>query len=395
VTALIPRELHFAACTMPMVFPHLFVAARFCSSTETVEYHPSALESQWLKGAAGSICKLAVSQREASQQWLQFAKRAASTTSGQAPRWSAAGIANRSELTFHTLLPVEPTASERPLLSRFIRHGSSSRQSPKNHRSAEFIEPLTGIGRHPLTKLCEYNPHHSIGRGNLYDADFLFDISYLVLDNHCGADGRRDPRARCSAWSRNLFYDLGCSVFDDGEPLHLASGSGSGPSLPIFTRLYERRCIDFDAIYAWEAKAVDGPSWWKNAPLKMRAKLHFINAPIEELPSTQAPQWSGHRASFLALLNETASPDDFVAIKVDIEGQAGGPELPIVRAIAEQPELTRLVDEIFFEYHYYFDGIDFGWGPNIKALKEHQNVDAALQLMHQLRHAGVRSHFWI
>jgi hypothetical protein len=106
-------------------------------------------------------------------------------------------------------------------------------------------------------------------------------------------------------------------------------------------------------------------------------------------------KWAGNVDSFLALLNETARPSDFVAIKVDIEGQAGGPELPIVRAIAEQPELNRLVDEIFFEYHYYFDGIDFGWGANKKAMKEGNNVDAALALMHKLRLAGIRSHFWI
>jgi len=68
----------------------------------------------------------------------------------------------------------------------------------------------------------------------------------------------------------------------------------------------------------------------------------------------------------------------------------------IAEAIADRPELTRLVDEFYFEYHFWFDNINFAWGP-IK----HPNitggptVDSALRLMSRLRAAGVRAHFWI
>ena len=51
--------------------------------------------------------------------------------------------------------------------------------------------------------------------------------------------------------------------------------------------------------------------------------------------------------SFLRLLLATASVEDFVVVKVDIDG---GPELAIVEAIAERPELARLVDELYFEF---------------------------------------------
>ena len=42
-----------------------------------------------------------------------------------------------------------------------------------------------------------------------------------------------------------------------------------------------------------------------------------------------------------------------MVVKIDIHG---GKEMQIVHVIANCPELADLVDEIFFEYHFYFDG---------------------------------------
>lgn len=112
------------------------------------------------------------------------------------------------------------------------------------------------------------------------------------------------------------------------------------------------------------------------------------------------PSWLQNPGNFLAMLNETARPSDFVALKVDIEGQQGSAELEVVRAIAETPQLAKLVDEVFFEYHFWFDGLDFGWVPKDdrreqKKLLAQGNVDDALRLLRQLREKGIRSHFWI
>ena len=58
------------------------------------------------------------------------------------------------------------------------------------------------------------------------------------------------------------------------------------------------------------------------------------------------------------------------------------------------------IDELYFEYHYYFDGHDFGWhGEGTrqahKGLGTQGDVDTALGLMHRLRELGIRAHFWI
>lgn len=51
--------------------------------------------------------------------------------------------------------------------------------------------------------------------------------------------------------------------------------------------------------------------------------------------------------------------DDYVVVKVDIEG---GPELNIVESIAHIPELSQLVDELYFEYHFRFWEVPHPWG---------------------------------
>ena len=60
------------------------------------------------------------------------------------------------------------------------------------------------------------------------------------------------------------------------------------------------------------------------------------------------------RGSFLRLLKSTVSVDDYVVLKVDIDH---GPELQIVESIAHIPELSELVDELYFEYHFKFSDV--------------------------------------
>ena len=81
-----------------------------------------------------------------------------------------------------------------------------------------------------------------------------------------------------------------------------------------------------------------------------------------------------------------------VILKLDIDG---GPELEIAEAIGARSDLQALVDEIFFEYHFWFDDLDFGWGNQRNVRRQVGVVDDALRLMLKLRNSGVRSHFWI
>ena len=118
---------------------------------------------------------------------------------------------------------------------------------------------------------------------------------------------------------------------------------------------------------------------------------------------------SGEPSSFLQMLYTLTRPDDFVVVKVDMDG---GPEQQVVRAISEVPELASRVDELFFEIHFYDDKLPMPWdgyatlppppppssGGSARSDSRQPragSIDAALRLLKALRLAGVRSHFWV
>ncbi|KAL1524952.1 hypothetical protein AB1Y20_019828 [Prymnesium parvum] len=335
-------------------------------STDQFSYESGSGERPWLRGSsAGHICHigLSVAQVNAARHWLAYA----SDSTGRARA---------------------PTDAEDRALSHFhCRDGRT-----------EVIEPLSGVARHPLAQFmnpfecerrylsgcsqCARNQHNRTAGRNLpaHYVDLFrhdrMDISYLVLQNHCGRP-RHD--------GRNLLYDLGCGNYSraDGKAVDLTRGQGLGPSIPLFNALYERNCIVFDRIFAWEYIKYDPQVWWSDVPASVRGKLHFYNVPVDKEPSSSP-------GSFIQLLKTTATAQDFVAIKLDIDH----PEIEqsIIEQIMSDPVVANLVDEVFIEIHFYFDGIDFGWGAH--ASQQH-SVDDALSIMHRLRQLGIRAHFWI
>ena len=51
-----------------------------------------------------------------------------------------------------------------------------------------------------------------------------------------------------------------------------------------------------------------------------------------------------------------------------------------------------LAFSVDFEYHFFYDGLNFGWDDH---LVKNSSVDTAIALMQQFRRLGIRSHFWI
>ena len=148
-----------------------------------------------------------------------------------------------------------------------------------------------------------------------------------------GEGARRGPGGAAPC-GRNLFYDLGCTVYGKPMPPGAIPSSGRAPSIQFFERMYERNCIVFDRIWAWEAIPYDAASWWRPVPLHVRTKLHFYNLPVNA-------KWDSD-ASALRTIHATARPEDFVVVKVDIDG-SGPVELEIVKAIADNypPEIVQ------------------------------------------------------
>ena len=213
------------------------------------------------------------------------------------------------------------------------------------------IEPLTGIGRHPFAAVgCGHSYGHNID---------IFDISYIVLYNNCG----RDSSAKA------YLYDMGCSVYKHNT----IQASAGGSSIPVFMNRYKSMCISFTKIFGWEPKNYS--NWWADVPRDVAPLIEFHNERVTA-------------EKFKSRLLER-STEDFVVVKLDIDNLIN--EMSIIKVIEHH---SHLIDEFFFEYHYFFDGMDFGWGKSSK-FKHVHNVTSAFTLMQKLRKKGIRAHFWV
>ena len=335
-------------------------------------YHASAVEQAWFShNAAGRLCQLAKMQRGAIAPWLDYNQRAALGQSAESPR-----------------------PNELDVLSYWQLPGGRT----------EYIEPLTGMARHPLVvggycgaSLRNGSRENSSQRAIPVASPYTFNVSHIVFANACA------EHRRCKG-GRKLFFDLGWGRFAFGKDDSVAAraklsqkmevGSGTGGSLPLFMNTYARYCGSshrpshiFDTIHAWEAapvapehmaKVLRNNSVFGNMVAKRALHLHNVPVVIG----------GGGEGDFLRRLTADTRKEDFVAVKVDIDG---GPEMEIVRKIADTPELAELIDELFFECHFKFDGLDFGWGSSPGMA----TVDECLAVMFQLRAKGIRAHFWV
>lgn len=115
-------------------------------------------------------------------------------------------------------------------------------------------------------------------------------------------------------------------------------------------------------------------------PADIKPKLQFMNVPV-----------SGDRAhenSPLRFLKDVARPEDFVAIKVDIDNNEI--EKQIMGPMLDDENMRSLVDEVFFEYHFQSAWMrTVGWGDT-----QESSLKGALTWFQAFRHAGIRIHFW-
>lgn len=211
------------------------------------------------------------------------------------------------------------------------------------------IEPLTGIGRHPFSK---------VGCG--FRETSVFDTSYLILDSHCMQSHHK----------RAILFDMGCASF---KSMQTTTASSFGDSIPLLMNMYKRSCIAFDNIWAWESRKYK--NWWEHVPKSLQPKISFFNEDVN--------------ASKFETALLTTSVLDYVVVKLDIDNTEI--ELTIIDVIIKH---NKLVDELFFEYHYYFDGLNFGWGEQ-EDIKDRHNARTAVNLMAKLRNMGIRAHFWV
>jgi hypothetical protein len=302
-------------------------SASLAAATAGVRYLPSSLENVWYgERMRGQICETAASSAQlvGAKLWVAYSGRAQQAMGER----------------------VTPTADEARVLSRFVTADVGQRAA--SAARDEYIEPLTGIARHPfapvgckpsLSSLLAHADSSQVNAARAFDG--LYDTSYLIPANRCphraeshhptptanasdvnsdanlvesgssvspSASPRRPPEHH---HERSYFFDLGCShpgmwVRPNATSAHAppppppeggAHPSASKteqlryeqlegiawPSLPFFYDLYERSCITFERIFAWEATPYAAPDWWRHVPID--GSHSALSLPLPSVPS--------------------------------------------------------------------------------------------------------------
>ena len=232
------------------------------------------------------------------------------------------------------------------------------------------IEPLAVALRHP--KFPCWVPKPRVVRGQLHSnaRPLLFSTDWLVFV----------PPHLVGPPRRSYFFDLGSTYYDEGV-------NGKADSLRDFLRKYRLLSgVEFDEIFAWEAKSVSQADYWQRVDLNMSHKIHFYNTRVSPvLASTM---------SALRMIQTLAHPDDFVVFKLDIDDNPT--EVEMILTILQTPSLIDRIDELFWEHHVKGSPVQWsGWGDLVNETGKHSTIEASYQLFTRLRQAGIRAHSWV
>lgn len=305
------------------------------------KYKPHRIEQEWILRAENpevDTCEyhhLHPEDREADLVWMNAAR----ALSNLIPNTNVAAISEESNLSsfaFHRLC--------------MDGHNTTLEQW------TEWIEPLVGITRHPFS-LC-HPPHFELPE---YMKASIFDIDYLVLHSNTMVNQVR----RTTQPGKNYLLDIGSNYFRT--------------SLGSLLCKYAMVGVEFDKIFAWEAQPLDQQLYWDSVPKILQRRIDFYNVPVSK--DTMKP------GEPLALVAKVAKKGDFVVIKLDIDTPEI--EMSILHSILNNKDLSELIDEFFFEYHYESPIMAKYWGHTGE-----KNLAAALKLFQTLRRKGIRAHFW-
>ena len=195
----------------------------------------------------------------------------------------------------------------------------------------EWIEPLSVHARHPFSFHGEYGSVAAMPPGiPIEEYVALESADHVLIQSAASLYNNTIPNygQQSGEVARHYFFDAGVSQFKT--------------ALQWFTCGYSQRKISFDQIYGWELRLQPPEQFWKEVPPLWKPYFHFLNVPVSAE--------NMHPDSPVRFIKQLATEDDFVSFKLDIDHPAT--EIPIALMILSDPELTKLVDEFFFELHF-------------------------------------------
>lgn len=243
------------------------------------------------------------------------------------------------------------TAADPAIFSRF--HKSCLTATGRRVEWQEPIEPLVGHMRHPRA-----NPE-CVSRGmapvGIEDRGYLLPLALAA------------PRLAEHGYSnRRYLVDAGTNMY--------------GTGLVWLVDTYARAGIEFDEIFAWEAAPFNATAYWAGVPPNIVPKLHFMNIPISAEP--------GAPMNPLTFIRAIYKPGDFIVFKLDIDHD--GVEGALMHQLAEMPDVSSMIAEVYYEKHYSEPAMSGYTGFNARA----GTYVNAVELLARMRAKGMRIHYW-
>lgn len=148
-----------------------------------------------------------------------------------------------------------------------------------------------------------------------------------------------------------------------------------------------QRSLYFDQFFGWEMTLLEPTDFWASVPSSIKPLYNFHNIPItSDENDVDCP---------LGLIKRIVSPNDFVAFKLDVDNQ--DIEIPIAMRLMQDPALSSLVDEFFFELHFENEFLQPAdeWSSTTKVVAG-LKLDRlhSYELFLTMRQNGIRAHFW-
>lgn len=314
---------------------------RDAACTLSTQYVPSPYEVEWATQikeleddskhwVTGCEALRADRSRARIAEWMRYweARQSSTTTEAAAGQWS--------DDTF----------------SYFVTHEVCGAGQAPREVAREPIEPLVGFLRHPLHLCFDITDKYNV------------DKDYMLM-----SFGERSGR---KAGGQNYLFDAGASSYLDGL---------GGASQSWLVDEYRRRGVEFDRIFAWEARP-DQAELISEHPPDLLVKLSYFAVPVDS--DENGPH------SVLRFARAVCKPEDFCVFKLDIDTPAV--ENAIVGQMVVDPHISDTIDEFYFEHHVNGNPmIHHGWGigPHGYLLSD------SYRIFGQLRELGVKAHSWV
>ncbi len=261
------------------------------------------------------------------------------------------------------------------LFSKMYYRSRCTRSSQSNLVVLQYIEPLIGLLRDPLT-ICSYN---NIPSNLQVDRDAAIQSKrFFLLGPSAPYQNFRSPIKSIAPWlyrqgSQKILFDIGCSLFN-GVDNDKASSPLQGARW--FYEYFRLNSLHFDRIIAFDQAQYSPRTYWNQIPDDLMGILTFINVGVDK--SGKFNPWN--------ILKTIAKIDDYVIIKLDID--APMLENGFIQQVLDDKSISSLIDEMFFEMHVSVNEMKVYWGNQPGELKDTYVVFT------KLRQLGIRMHSW-